>query len=292
MYGLFLKVVLADHVGYWVDMGYSQPSEFISALDVWTLGFMFGFQVYFDFSAYSHIAIGSARMMGVKLPENFNFPLIATSPRDLWGRWHISLSSWIRDYMYLPLAGLPVQDRSTGGLAGATAVEQKSTPGRRNFSLFATWGLMGLWHGAAWTTVAWGLIHAVYVFFYRIMQPWFRGWPEVVRRFGGWAITLGVFMFALVPFRSESIPQMFTMVGHVFNPTKYSRLGLLEDTYVLAALLLVGCTGAYWIHELVLPRLRRHRFVWLALETVAFCVIIVSVFIFLRPIRQFIYFEF
>ena len=73
--------------------------------DAWTLAFLFGFQIYFDFAGYSHIAIGSAKLLGITLPENFNFPYLATSPREFWQRWHISLSTWIRDYLYLPLLG-------------------------------------------------------------------------------------------------------------------------------------------------------------------------------------------
>jgi len=115
--GLFLKVVLADNIASLVDAGFRQPIDGLGALDVWTLAFLFGFQIYFDFSAYSHIALGSARLMGIPFPENFNFPYLATSPREFWKRWHISLSSWIRDYLYLPLMGEAVRDDSRGGLA-------------------------------------------------------------------------------------------------------------------------------------------------------------------------------
>ena len=125
VYGLFLKVVLADNIAPLVDTGFSMPVETMSALDVWTLAFLFGFQIYFDFSAYSHIALGSARLMGICFPVNFNFPYLATSPKDFWRRWHISLSSWVRDYIYLPLAGIKVHDRSIGGLANATINKEK-----------------------------------------------------------------------------------------------------------------------------------------------------------------------
>ncbi|MEG3638183.1 MBOAT family O-acyltransferase, partial [Magnetococcus sp. PR-3] len=120
LFGLFLKVVLADNLAPIVDGGFAQPAHLLSAIDVLTLAFLFGFQIYFDFAGYSHIAIGSARMMGIRFPENFNFPYIAHSPKTFWKRWHISLSSWIRDYLYFPLAKVTVQDRSVGGLAVAT----------------------------------------------------------------------------------------------------------------------------------------------------------------------------
>ena len=101
--GLFLKTVLADNLSILVDSGFSMEVENISALDVWTLAFLFGFQIYFDFSGYSFIALGSARMMGIIFPNNFDFPYVSSSPKEFWQRWHISLSSWIRDYLYLPL---------------------------------------------------------------------------------------------------------------------------------------------------------------------------------------------
>lgn len=97
--GLFLKVVLADNLAPLVDAGFGQSVATLSAIDVWTLAFLFGFQIYFDFSGYSHIALGCARMMGIRFPENFDFPYLATSPREFWRCWHISLSSWIRDYL-------------------------------------------------------------------------------------------------------------------------------------------------------------------------------------------------
>ncbi len=104
LYGLFLKVVIADNIAPLVDDGFAQNINFLSAIDVWTLAFLFGFQIYFDFSAYSHIALGSAKMMGIEFPENFNYPYLATSPKEFWKRWHISLSNWFRDYVFLPLA--------------------------------------------------------------------------------------------------------------------------------------------------------------------------------------------
>ena len=91
-----------------VDSGFDRSVSALGTLDVWTLAFLFGFQIYFDFAGYSYIAIGSARLMGIQFPENFNYPYMATSPRDFWRRWHISLSSWNRDYLYLPLAGATV----------------------------------------------------------------------------------------------------------------------------------------------------------------------------------------
>ena len=105
LFGLFLKVGLADQIAPLVDTAFAADPAKLSALDVWTMSFAFGFQIYFDFAGYSMIAIGSARLLGVRFPENFNWPYLAASPREFWKRWHITLSSWIRDYLYLPLSG-------------------------------------------------------------------------------------------------------------------------------------------------------------------------------------------
>ena len=103
-----------------VNGGFGLPVSELSAFDVWTLAFLFGFQIYFDFCGYSHIALGSAKMIGISFPENFNFPYLATSPKDFWRKWHISLSSWVRDYIYLPLLKAKLQNSSSGGLEKAT----------------------------------------------------------------------------------------------------------------------------------------------------------------------------
>src|SRR5207245_2938650 len=108
--------------------------------DVWTLAFLFGYQIYFDFAAYSHIAIGASRMMGIRLIENFNFPYTAVSPRDFWQRWHISLSTWIRDYLYLPLMGTRPEAVKEGAVLIAGDQVQKSS-GNRTYALFITWAL-------------------------------------------------------------------------------------------------------------------------------------------------------
>jgi D-alanyl-lipoteichoic acid acyltransferase DltB (MBOAT superfamily) len=290
LYGLFLKVVLADNIAPLVDAGFEQTSASLSAIDIWTLAFLFGFQIYFDFSAYSHIALGSARLMGIHLPENFNFPYLANSPVEFWRRWHISLSSWIRDYLYLPLAGAKVQDRSVGGLG--TAVRGLHTPKRRNTALFATWAIMGLWHGANWTFLVWGLYHAMLVFAYRILTPLFSWFPRSVQSWGGWAITLPAAMLGWIPFRASSVSETAKMFGTVFQPAQYTWLGLRENTYLITALLLVGILITYYVIHNILPLMRRRVLPAVMGESMAFAVMFGLVFVFLRPIKQFIYFQF
>ena len=286
--GLFLKVVLADNIAGVIDAGFAQNVEMLRALDVWTLSFLFGFQIYFDFSAYSHIALGSARLMGIRFPENFDFPYLSASPRDFWKRWHISLSSWIRDYLYLPLCGVKVSGRSVGGLSvGEHAVSER----RRSLALFATWGIMGLWHGAAWTFLLWGLIHASLVYAHRKLTLRFPGkarWRKVL----GWGAMLPLAMLAWVSFRAQGMGQALTMYGKVLNPAEYHGLGLRENTYLVAALLMVFVLIAYAVHRWVGPLVKRNPWVAAVVETPVFALAIGLVFVFLRPINQFIYFQF
>jgi alginate O-acetyltransferase complex protein AlgI len=287
LFGLFLKTVLADNVGVWVDVGFAQNLSGMSALDVWTLAFLFGFQIYFDFSAYSHIAIGSAAMMGLRFPENFNFPYLSSSPREFWKRWHISLSSWIRDYLYLPLVGAVFGRSSTGGLE-TTGREAK----RRNQALFLSWLIMGLWHGANWTFVLWGLYHALLVMGHRIVSPWTKSLPRLVRSVGGWCITLPLIMLGWIFFRARTASEALMLLAKVFNPAQYRQLGMRENAYLTAALAMVAIVAAFLIHERMKTWFERHAVTRLVVETGLFTVLIAFVFVFLRPINQFIYFQF
>jgi D-alanyl-lipoteichoic acid acyltransferase DltB (MBOAT superfamily) len=106
-----LKVVIADNLAIFVDNSFLINTEIMSGLDVLTISFMFGFQIYFDFCAYTSIAIGSAQILNIKLNENFDFPYFSTSPKEFWKKWHITLSSWIRDYVYLPLSNVKFKHR-------------------------------------------------------------------------------------------------------------------------------------------------------------------------------------
>ena len=290
LYGLFLKVVLADNIAPLVDAGYSMRLETMSAIDVWTLAFLFGFQIYFDFSAYSHIAIGSARLMGIIFPENFNFPYLAASPKEFWHRWHISLSSWIRDYLYLPLAGVKIYDQSIGGLGNVTSDRRHTKP------LFFTWAIMGLWHGANWTFLIWGIYHAVVISLYRIIAPRTHMLGERVRWFSGLVLTLPVMMLAWVPFRAASPSDTFTMWAKLFDPKGYTWLGMRENVYLITAFMLLGILLVHSLRQKILPRLQLISFYGAAMVAIADILVVAVmtslVIIFLRPITQFIYFQF
>jgi alginate O-acetyltransferase complex protein AlgI len=288
IYGLFLKVVLADNIAPLVDNGFLMPIENMSALDIWTLSFLFGFQIYFDFSAYSHIALGSARLIGIRFPENFNFPYIANSPKDFWRRWHISLSSWIRDYVYLPLANIKVNNSSTGGISNA--VNHRKT----NKSLIITWILMGLWHGANWTFLLWGVYHVIVILLYRLFSKVVVNLSDNLRSIVGIIITLPVMMLAWIPFRTQSSVDAIQMWLKIFNYNEYGSLGMRENTYLIAFILVVAFFVIYFIKSKIIPKLviGNSTFRLIALQTMFFSLAMPLIFVFLKPVNQFIYFQF
>jgi alginate O-acetyltransferase complex protein AlgI len=286
--GLFLKVVLADNISPSVDAAFASDPSRLSALDVWTMAFAFGFQIYFDFAGYSMIAIGSARLLNVHFPENFNWPYVAASPREFWKRWHITLSSWIRDYLYLPLSGAKFRTRSTGGLEiGALSHERH---GITIAALFLTWLLMGLWHGANWTFAFWGLWHAAFIFLYRVLSkfPVREGKALVIC---GWLITLAISMLSWIPFRSPSVPFALELLSKVIDPRSYNRLSFRENFYLMTGTLFFGMILFFGISRL-LPALEPRPRLRFVVETGATAAVFFLVFVFLRPINQFIYFQF
>jgi D-alanyl-lipoteichoic acid acyltransferase DltB (MBOAT superfamily) len=138
--GLAKKVLLADQIASRTDALLGSPAQ-LGVLTSWTAMFGYAFQIYFDFSGYSDMALGLARMFGIELPWNFDRPYRARSPREFWRRWHVTLSTWLRDYLYIPLGG------------------NRKGPVRRDLNLLATMGLGGLWHGASFSFLFWGLWH-------------------------------------------------------------------------------------------------------------------------------------
>jgi D-alanyl-lipoteichoic acid acyltransferase DltB (MBOAT superfamily) len=286
--GLFLKVVIADNLAPIVDAGFSQPINTLSALDVWTLAFLFGFQIYFDFSAYSSIAIGSARLFGIHISENFYFPYASSSPKEFWQRWHISLSSWIRDYLYLPLQGEKIKAHSSGGISITVHHHKRSAL----LFLFITWAIMGLWHGANWTFLIWGLYHASIIALYRLINIKPIPYSGKVKKYLGWSITLPLMMLGWIPFRAQSVQDTFMLWSKIFNPNDYLWLGMRENTYIIAALSLMAFLLAYAFHSVKKDFLVKRSAWAFMLATTGYTLGIYLIIIFLRPINQFIYFQF
>jgi D-alanyl-lipoteichoic acid acyltransferase DltB (MBOAT superfamily) len=285
--GLFKKVVIADGLAPLVDRAFALDPASLTALDVWVATFLFGFQIYFDFAGYSDIAIGSARMLGLHFPKNFDWPYLARSPREFWTRWHISLSSWIRDYLYAPLTGRRFHSGSQGGIGEAAGAD----PGRRHSALLATWLLMGLWHGAAWTFAVWGLYHAALIGLYRALPP-LAALPERHPRLA-WALLLPLAMAGWIPFRAQSLEQAGVLFATLLDPGAYGMAGHAVPLggYLWAGLVLLGMLAVHG-----LARLDRARGfpAWLrtAAATAATALMVCAVLVCLRAAQQFIYFQF
>jgi len=238
--GYFKKVALADYLALYVTRVYAAPGEF-QAPALLLATFLFAWQIYFDFSGYTDMARGIARMMGVRLMLNFDNPYLATSMGEFWRRWHISLSSWFRDYVYIPLGG-----NRRGKLATY-----------RN--LFVTMVLSGLWHGAAWTFVLWGAVHALGNVATRELERtsfYTRRVPLIGRQ-------LLVFVFvtlAWIFFRAHSIGDAWTILTRIFTS------GLADPRCPLLALLLIAAVWCYqYLYESRLRRVLEFRMVRIAL---------------------------
>jgi len=288
--GLFLKVVLADNIAGFVDQGFSSDLSAISAIDTLTLSFLFGFQIYFDFAAYSHIALGTALLMGIRFPENFNFPYLASSPREFWKRWHISLSSWVRDYLYLPLMGSQPKEGSVGGIG--SALTKAPTSWAAGGALFGTWALMGLWHGAAWAFVLWGLWHAALIMAQRLTSNFTKKLKIQTQLIGGWVITLPLVMLSWVPFRTQSLQDTFILWAHLFTFDAWFYIGLGENTYIVTFLSLLFFLFFGFLNR-IQPQYNAKWPLFSALTNfLIMTVMILLVLVYLRPIHQFIYFQF
>jgi len=192
-YGLFLKVVIADNMAVLVNHVFDQPAGQLSAVSVMVGVYAFAFQIYGDFAGYSSIAKGVARWLGFDLMTNFNHPYFSASPREFWQRWHISLSSWLRDYLYIPL----------GGNRGAVWKTSRN--------LLTTMLLGGLWHGANWTFLIWGLIHGLWLIINRLI-----GGREQLR-FVKIFVTFHIVCLTWLFFRAGSLGQAMSMLGALFG---------------------------------------------------------------------------
>ncbi len=194
--GLAKKIVIADNVGVVADRMFGLPGDQLSMAAAWIGILAYSLQILFDFSGYSDMAIGMGRMLGFKFPENFNQPYRSRSITEFWRRWHMTLSRWFRDYLYIPLGG------NRGG------------PIRTYVNLLVVFSLCGLWHGAAYTFLLWGLFHGLLLVIERLALH-HRGWAP--RGFGGWLMTLLLVMVGWVLFRAPSASVAGQYLGAMFG---------------------------------------------------------------------------
>ncbi len=196
VFGLAKKVLLADFLGTKADQLFSIPVHEITTGEAWLGAICFSLQIYYDFSGYSDMAIGLGSMFGFQFPENFRYPYISTSIREFWRRWHISLSTWLRDYLYIPLGG---------NRRGTT---------RTLVNLLLVFLLCGLWHGANWTFVAWGLWHGFFLVLERIMP--FRQ-NNIFQKISGWMYAFFVVLIGWVLFRSRDMATAWQYLTAMFG---------------------------------------------------------------------------
>lgn len=215
IWGLVQKNVVANVLGFWVDKGFGVSAAAPSTVDGWFLAVAFGLQIYFDFAGYTNMAIGAARLLGVTLPENFRQPYHAATPAEFWTRWHMTLSRWIRDYLFFPINA-----------------RWKGAPLPLYLSLLGVMGLVGLWHGAGWNFILWGLMHGTYLVVFRMFEATSAGRPGVVQsRFvtAGWRVlTLIGVTAAWVLFRSPNLQKAGVVLSSMFArhamTTAYSQM--------------------------------------------------------------------
>jgi D-alanyl-lipoteichoic acid acyltransferase DltB (MBOAT superfamily) len=262
--GFFKKVALADYLALYVDPIYAAPGQHDS-LALMVATFAFGWQIYFDFSGYTDMARGVARMMGFDLMLNFNNPYLATGLGDFWSRWHLSLSTWFKDYIYIPL----------GGNRGSQLNTYKN--------MFLTMVISGLWHGAGWTFVVWGTLHALGRVITRELERtrvYQERVPKLVKQ-------LGVFVFVTftwIFFRAGSFSDALLIVRRIFTA------GLGDPRFPVVAWVLVL---SVWLYQFLFESKARRLLEWPPLQVALMIGMLVFCLVFTASTHeQFIYFQF
>lgn len=269
--GFFKKVVIADNLAPAVNAAFSATELSLSSAYWWMVITAFAFQIYCDFSGYSDIARGLARWMGYDFVINFRNPYVSSSIKEFWARWHISLSTWFRDYVYIPLGG------NSAGSAKAYIY------------LWITMVVSGVWHGAAWTFIIWGGLHAFFATFER-----FTKWPQLVKRFpcGKGVATILVLVqvwVAWVFFRAESFSQAIDILKIMFSFSGglTCSLGFDADMFLMFAIIL-----EISIYFDFVKKIRKYTAVYPVFEPLAVAFVI-FISIYFRGIgSEFIYFQF
>lgn len=194
--GLAKKVIIANNVAYIADTIYAQPLTEVSTAGLWLAAIAYALQIYFDFSGYSDMAIGLGKMFGFRFLENFNYPYVATSIQDFWRRWHISLSTWFRDYIYIPLGGNRVS----------------KIKWIRN--ILIVWTLTGLWHGANWNFIIWGLFYGVLLLLERtVLKKLLEAAPRLLKH----VYTAIIVLIGWTIFRVEDLNMLSGTLGKMFG---------------------------------------------------------------------------
>lgn len=234
--GLSKKILLANVLGRLCDIFLTSDDK--SVLYYWLFGIAYSLQIYFDFSGYSDMAIGLGRILGFHLPENFNYPYIARSITEFWRRWHISLGSWLRDYVYIPLGGNRVSKK------------------RWIFNIFVVWILTGLWHGVAWNFIIWGLLFAVLLM---LEKRWLLKYLEKSRILSHCYVLLSIIV-SFVIFYGTKMSDLRNCLGGMIG---LNRLPLISKEFLYylrsyGVVLLIGMIGTTPLIKILTDRLAQN----------------------------------
>ena len=281
LWGLFKKIVVADNCALFVDQVFSSSNS-QSGSTLLLAAIFFTFQIYCDFSGYSDIAIGTAKLFGIKLMRNFNVPYFSRNIAEFWRRWHISLTTWFRDYVYIPLGGSRVS---------------KAKVVRNVFVIFL---LSGFWHGANWTFIAWGAYHSI-LFLPLILMDKNRKFTNTVaegrklptlKETGQMLLSFILAMLGWILFRAENINQAWTYVCGIFNKSLFTMPWIDNPTYmlpmplILLFLAIMEWTGRNKECPIKFEGAKK------PLQWVLYLLLVILIFSFGKPAETFIYFQF
>ena len=269
--GLSKKVLIANTMGMVADNIFNASAGLLSGTGAWIGALSYMLQIYFDFSGYSDMALGLGRMFGFHFKENFDYPYVSSSIREFWRRWHMSLQTWFKDYVYIPLGGSRV-----------------SVP-RHIFNMFVVWGLTGLWHGANWTFVTWGLMYFILL----VIEKY----THIDKKFGVFAhlYTMLFVMLGWVLFRSDSIGSagsyLLSMIGIGSKGLIDSAsIEYLQRYWIYLILGIICCFPV--IHNLNIKLRKNMIYNWIYIIVMSAILIISIMFIFSNAYNPFIYFNF
>lgn len=279
LWGLFKKIVIADQCAEYANQIFNHSNDYSGSTLVVGAVF-FAFQIYGDFSGYSDIALGVARLFGIELLRNFAFPYFSRNIAEFWRRWHISLSTWFRDYLYIPLGG------SKGGIYQQI---------RNTFIIFI---VSGFWHGANWTFIIWGFLNALYIMPSIILKnnrnnldtvAHGKYFPSLKELFA-MGLTFGLTVFAWIFFRAENLEHALNIISQIFSHTLFTKPEIIPKKFLFLLLIFmliewIGREQQFAIAKLgtSYPRLIRWGFYY---------AIILTIFYFSGSEQQFIYFQF
>lgn len=281
LWGIFKKMVIADRLGIYVNMVFNHPQDF-SGQTLILAAWFYTLQIYCDFSGYTDMAIGCGRVFGIELTQNFNFPYFARNIADFWRRWHMTLTSWFRDYLYIPLGG------------------NRCRPSRWRMNILTVFVICGLWHGANWTFVLWGALHGFYYLCGRATIRIRTQYWTSIRAGGGlfslWQVfvTFNLVSLAWILFRSNSIQDALYIFSHLFvdiatpvylGPSRFGTIitVLLLISFIFMESMLYLFNKGYFRAVSTIP---------FAMKCPIYSILLVSIFLFGVSSNEFIYFHF